>query len=332
MAASARRHATPPTAATSTTPRRRLLPTPTPRPARRAALPDAALSPGGALRRDLEAATSVARRLVAALSGGEQPSADAALPDLLREAAARAAELRSAAMRERELRLEAESARAEAERRAALSDEGARKASTERDKALDDAKVAQDAAQAARAARDATQATYHGLTKRTATLDAELAGLRAERRASRRGIAVLRRSRSRDRVLSETVEERLDSASLQLSKARETQREERQRATHYAQELSNQQLTHRKFAADCAVALRAAEVDRGLWRLKSGLKRHHLALRSIAYQRLMDALRKKRPASPIMRRTPSWSQKSAASAERRRDALRRQGTAIAGYY
>ena len=66
--------------------------------------------------------------------------------------------------------------------------------------------------------------------------------------------------------------------------------------------------------------------------MKSGLKRHHLALRSIAYQRLMDALRKKRPASPIMRRTPSWSQKSAASAERRRDALRRQGTAIAGYY
>ena len=332
MAASARRHATPPTAATSATPRRRLLPTPTPRPARRAALPDAALSPGGALRRDLEAATSVARRLVAALSGGEQPSADAALPDLLREAAARAAELRSAAMRERELRLEAESARADAERRAALSDESAKTANSERDKALDDAKVAQDAAQAARAARDATQATYHGLTKRTATLDAELAGLRAERRASRRGIAVLRRSRSRDRVLSETVEERLDSASLQLSKARETQREERQRATHYAQELSNQQLTHRKFAADCAVALRAAEVDRGLWRLKSGLKRHHLALRSIAYQRLMDALRKKRPASPIMRRTPSWTQKSAASAERRRDALRRQGTAIAGYY
>ena len=97
MAASARRHATPPTAATSTTPRRRLLPTPTPRPARRAALPDAALSPGGALRRDLEAAPSVARRLVAALSGGEQPSADAALPDGLREAAARTAELRSAA-------------------------------------------------------------------------------------------------------------------------------------------------------------------------------------------------------------------------------------------
>ena len=56
-----------------------------------AALPEAALSPGGALRRDLEAATSVARRLVAALSGGEQPSADAALPDLLREAAARTA-------------------------------------------------------------------------------------------------------------------------------------------------------------------------------------------------------------------------------------------------
>ena len=234
-------------------------------------------------------------------------------------------------MRERELRLEAESARADAERRAALSDESAKAAHTERDKARDDAKTAQDAMQAAKAARDATQATYHGLTKRTATLDAELAGLRAERRASRRGIAVLRRSRSRDRVLSETVEERLDSASLQLTKARETQREERQRATHYAQELSNQQLTHRKFAADCAVALRAAEVDRGLWRLKSGLKRHHLALRSIAYQRLMDALRKRRPASPLLRRTPSWS-KSAASAERRRDALRRQGTAIAGYY
>ena len=54
MAASARRQ-TPMTAATSATPRRRLLPTPTPRPARRAALPDAALSPGGALRRDLEA-------------------------------------------------------------------------------------------------------------------------------------------------------------------------------------------------------------------------------------------------------------------------------------
>ena len=100
MAASARRQ-TPMTAATSATPRRRLLPTPTPRPARRAALPDAALSPGGALRRDLEAATSVARRLVAALSGGEQPSPDAALPDLLREAASRAAELRSAAMHER---------------------------------------------------------------------------------------------------------------------------------------------------------------------------------------------------------------------------------------
>ena len=123
------------------TPRRRLLPTPTPRPARRAALPDAALSPGGALRRDLEAATSVARRLVAALSGGESPASDAALPDLLREAASRAAELRSAAMRERELRLEAESARADAERRAALSDESAKAAHTERDKARDDAKA-----------------------------------------------------------------------------------------------------------------------------------------------------------------------------------------------
>ena len=168
------------------------------------------------------------------------------------------------------------------------------------------------------------------------------AGREARRRALRRTarvrlLGVAHRGDHRERLVWErrrvdTVEERLDSASLQLSKARETQREERQRATHYAQELSNQQLTHRKFAADCAVALRAAEIDRGLWRLKSGLKRHHLALRSIAYQRLMDALRKKRPASPFLRRTPSWSQKSAASAERRRDALRRQGTAIAGYY
>ena len=88
---------------------------------------------------------------------------------------------------------------------------------------------------------------------------------------------------------------------------------------------------HARELARGEIAPRAAEVDRGLWRLKSGLKRHHLALRSIAYQRLMDALRKKRPASPLLRRTPSWS-KSAASAERRRDALRRQGTAIAGYY
>ena len=79
MAASARRHATPPTAATSTTPRRRLLPTPTPRPARRAALPDAALSPGGALRRDPEAATSPSRGASSLLSGGEQP-ADARSP------------------------------------------------------------------------------------------------------------------------------------------------------------------------------------------------------------------------------------------------------------
>ena len=152
-----------------------------------------------------------------------------------------------------------------------MSDEGARKASTERDKALDDAKVAQDAAQAARAARDATQATYHGLTKRTATLDAELAGLRAERRASRRGIVCYDGREVATASLSETVEERLDSPR-RSSKARETQREERQRATHYAQELSNQQLTHRKFAADCAVALRAAEVDRGLWRLKRAEK------------------------------------------------------------
>ena len=51
---------------------------------------------------------------------GLKPRASAQAAPAKGEAAARAAELRSAAMRERELRLEAESARADAERRAAV--------------------------------------------------------------------------------------------------------------------------------------------------------------------------------------------------------------------
>lgn len=316
---------TPPT--TSATPRRRLLPTPTPR--RRADLPSAALSPTGALRRDLDGAAALARRLVAALSGGDVPPDDAALPDLLREAAQRAAELRRAATNERTLRLAAETGRAAAERRAMDADARATEADAEKLAALAAGQAARAAAQQARAARDATQATYHGLTKRTATLDAELASLRAERRATKRGLAVLRRSRSRDREHTTTAEERNKAASLQLARARDAQDADHKRAAHYAEELSNVQRGHRRFAADCAVALRASEFDRGLWRLKSGLSRHHLALRSVAFQRLMVARR--RPASPSKR--PPWpSARRTDSVEARRDAARRQGTAIAGYY
>ena len=80
--------------------------------------------------------------------------------------------------------------------------------------------------------------------------------------------------------------------------------------------------------ADVAAALRAANVDRGLFRLKAALRRHHLAVLAAGVAALRGAARRRAPRSPPRARAADFLPASPRVA----DAIRRQGTTIPSYY
>ena len=80
--------------------------------------------------------------------------------------------------------------------------------------------------------------------------------------------------------------------------------------------------------ADVAAALRAANVDRGLFRLKAALRRHHLAVLAAGVAALRGAARRRAaPRSPRARAADFLP-----ASPRVADAIRRQGTTIPSYY
>ena len=105
-----------------------------------------------------------------------------------------------------------------------------------------------------------------------------------------------------------------------------------------------------RLVTDVALALKSANVDRALWRLKCGLRRHVLAVLAVAFHRVRSVRPAKKRAAArratarpedlsVDARRPSYvAPRSRASdflpepVDRYRDAIRRQGTTIPSYY
>ena len=184
-------------------------------------------------------------------------------------------------------------------------------------KAFLEAQAATDArrrAEADAANLRAAVASSRGLAARASAAEARAMAATTDLRAATRGFAASRAACAAAVARAAALEGGVDAARAAAAAAARdaTRREER--------------LATKRLVADVAAALRAANVDRGLFRLKAALRRHHLAVLAAGVAALRGAARR-RVRSPRSRAADFLP-----ASPRVADAIRRQGTTIPSYY